>query len=118
MKLKPIKNNKEYELMLDWVDQQLDDAPIPDSEEGAQLQIALLLIKSYEDEFYPIPLPNAIDAIRMKMQEKGIRNRDLVGVIGSKGYISAILNKRKPLTLELAKIFHKKLGVSARVLLS
>jgi HTH-type transcriptional regulator / antitoxin HigA len=96
MKLKPIKNNKEYELMLDWVDQQLDEAPKPTSEEGVQLQIALLFIKSYEDEFFPVPVPNAIDAIRLKMQEKGLRNKDLADVIGSKGYISAILNKRKP----------------------
>jgi HTH-type transcriptional regulator/antitoxin HigA len=42
----------------------------------------------------------------------------LVEIIGSKGYISAILNKRKPLTLEIAKIFHKELGVPANILLA
>ena len=52
------------------------------------------------------------------MEEKGLKSKDLVGVIGSKGYISSLLNRKKPLTLEIAKIFHKKLGVSAEILLS
>jgi HTH-type transcriptional regulator/antitoxin HigA len=69
MKLKPIKNNKEYQTMLDWVDIEFDNLP-PKDERGEQLQIALLLIKSYEDEHYSIPTPDAIDAIKLKMQEK------------------------------------------------
>lgn len=52
------------------------------------------------------------------MAEKGLKNKDLVGKIGSKGYVSAILNKRKPLTLEIARLFHNELGVSADLLLS
>ena len=48
-----------------------------------------------------------------KMLEK-----DLVGKVGSKGYVSALLNKRKPLTLELAKLFHNELGISSDILLS
>ena len=118
MKLKPIKNNKEYQTMLDWVDIEFDNLPPKNSERGEQLQIALLIIKSYEDEHFPIPTPDAIAAIKLKMLEKGIRNKDLVEIIGRKGYISAILNKRKPLTLEIAKIFHKELGVPANILLA
>jgi len=82
------------------------------------LQVALLLIKDYEDRHFRIPVPDAIKAIRLKVAEKGLKNKDLVGKIGSKGYVSALLNKKKPLTLELAKIFHRELGVSADVLLS
>ena len=48
----------------------------------------------------------------------GLKNKDFVGKIGSKGYISSILNKRKPLTLEMAKIFYKELHIPAEVLLS
>ena len=49
------------------------------------------------------------------MLEKGIRNKDLVGKIGSKGYISSILNKRKPLTLETAKIFKQELELPSDI---
>jgi HTH-type transcriptional regulator/antitoxin HigA len=52
------------------------------------------------------------------MEEKGLKNKDLVGIIGSKGYVSALLNKRKPLSLELAKIFHRELGIPAEILLA
>ena len=52
------------------------------------------------------------------MQEKGIKNKDLVGKVGTKGYVSALLNKKKPLTLELAKLFHNELGIPADILLS
>jgi HTH-type transcriptional regulator/antitoxin HigA len=92
--------------------------PAKNTECNQQLEIALLLVKSYEDEHYPIPTPDAIEAIKVKMQEKGLRNKDLVDKIGSKGYVSAILNRKKPLILEIAKFFHNELGVPAEVLLA
>ena len=91
---------------------------MPDSADGEALQVALLLIKSYEDEHYAIPLPDPIKAIRLKMAEKGMHNKDLVGKLGSKSYVSAVLNRRKPLTLTMAKFFYKELGITASVLLA
>ena len=52
------------------------------------------------------------------MKDAGLRNKDLVGMVGSKGYISSILSGKKPLTLELAKLFHRELNIPAEVLLS
>ena len=118
MKLKPIKSNQVYEEYLQWVDELFDKKVKPNSPEGETLQVALLLIKDYEDRHFRIPAPDPIDAIRLKMAEKGLKNKDLVGRIGTKGYVSAILNKKKPLTLELAKLFYRELGISADVLLS
>jgi HTH-type transcriptional regulator/antitoxin HigA len=118
MKLKPIKSRKDYEGYLNWVDGLFNKKVKPNTPDGENLQVALLLIKEYEDKHYPIPTPDPIETIKLKMQEKGMKNKDLVGKVGSKGYVSAILNKRKPLTLELAKLFHRELGISADVLLS
>jgi HTH-type transcriptional regulator / antitoxin HigA len=118
MKLKPIKTKKEYEAYLDWVDKLFDKKIKPNSPEGEELQVAFLLIKQYEDERYPIPTPDPIEAIKLKMAEKGLKNKDLVGLIGSKGYISSLLSGKKALTLEIAKVFHQKLGVPAEILLS
>lgn len=118
MRLKPIKTKKEYEIYLDWVDRLFDKKVKPNSPEGEQLQVALLLIKQYEDEHYPIPSPDPIEAIKLKMAEKGMKNKDLVGLVGSKGYVSSLLNGKKTLTLEIAKIFHQKLGVPAEIFLS
>lgn len=118
MKLKIIKTKKEYAAYLNWVDEMFDKKVKINTPDGETLQVALLLIKQYENEHYPIPTPDAIEAIKIKMLEKGLKNKDLVGKVGSKGYISALLNKRKPLTLELAKLFHNELGISADILLS
>ena len=118
MELKPIKTDTEYEMMLEWVDAQFDIKPAPDSAEGNKLQIALLLIKVYEDEHYLIPAPDPIEAIKLKMNEKGLKSKYLADWVGSKSYVSALLNKKKQLTLKLAKIFHEKLGIPAQVLLS
>jgi HTH-type transcriptional regulator/antitoxin HigA len=117
MKLRPIRNEQQYDEMMGWVDIQFDKKTPPDSQDGETLQIALLLIKAYEDEHYPIPSPDPIEAIKLKMKEKGFRNKDFVGKIGSKSYVSAVLNHHKPLTLEMAKFFHKELGIPAGILL-
>jgi HTH-type transcriptional regulator/antitoxin HigA len=118
MQMRIIKTKKQYKQFLDWVDVQFDKKVKAGTPQGEKLQVALLLIKQYEDANYPIPLPNPIDAIKFKMDELGLKNKDLVGKVGSKGYVSSLLNKRKPLTLELAKLFHQELNIPAEVLLS
>lgn len=117
MELSIIKSEVQYQEYLDWVDRQFDRDVRPDSAAGRKLEVALLLIKQYEDIHHPIPYPDPIDAIRVKMDELGLRNQDFVGIVGSKGYISSILNRRKPLTLEIARIFHRELHIPAEVLL-
>ena len=118
MELKIIKTKKQYELCLDWVDLQFDNKVKAITPQGEKLQVALLLIKQYEDAHYPIPLPDPIEAIKVKMDELGLKNKDFVGKVGSKGYVSSVLNKKKPLTLALAKLFHQELNIPAEVLLS
>ena len=118
MKLKLIGSKKEYQQCLDWADEMFDKKVSPDSPEGEKLQVVLLLIKQYEDQHYPVPKPDPIDAIKSKMADLGLKNKYFVGKVGSKGYVSAILNKRKPLTLELARFFHNELGIPAEILLA
>ena len=118
MILKSIKTDKEYTKWLDWVDNAFDRKVKAGSKDGMTLGVVLLLIKDYEDKHYPVPKPDPIEAVKMKMLEKGLKNKDLVGKVGTKGYVSAVLSGKKPLTLELAKLFRRELGVSAEVLLS
>jgi HTH-type transcriptional regulator / antitoxin HigA len=118
MKLSPIKTDEQYERYLEWVDEQFDLKVAPESEEGEQVQIALLLIKQWEDMHYPIASVDPIDAIKLRMKELGLRNKDLVNRnYGSKGHISLLLNRKKSLTIDLAKRFHKELKIPAQVFL-
>lgn len=118
MKLKPISSEKAYDEMLEWVDQSFDNLPEVGTTEGDKLHIALLLIKDFEDKNYSIPFPNPIEAVKIRMIEKGLKNKDLIEWIGSKGYVSSILSGRKPMTLRIAKILHEKLNIPAEVILS
>ena len=85
MELKIIKTKKQYEQYLNWVYVQFENKVKANTSQGEKLQLALLLIKQYEDTNYPIPLPDPIDAIKIKMDELGLKNKDLVGMVGSKG---------------------------------
>jgi HTH-type transcriptional regulator/antitoxin HigA len=118
MKLKIIGSEKEYQQCLTWADEMFEKNVTPESPEGEKLQIVLLLIKQYEDLYYPVPKPDPIDAIKSKLVDLGLKDKYLVGKVGSKGYVSAILNKRKPLTLQLARLFHQEFGIPADILLS
>jgi HTH-type transcriptional regulator/antitoxin HigA len=117
MKFKVIKNKKQYNEYLAIADALLAKKIKKNSAQGEELELLLVLIKHYEDQHFPIEHPDPIEIIKLKMLEKGIRNKDLIGKIGSKGYISSILNKRKPLTLETAKIFKQELEIPSDVFL-
>lgn len=119
MNLKPIVSELEYDYWLDWVDGQFDRNISSGTPEGDKVQIALLLIKDYEDQNYQIPAPDPIEIIKMRMEEKGLKSKDLTEILGiGKSYVSAILNRKKPMTLEIARLLHRELGVSAEALLS
>lgn len=118
MELKIITSKKQYQQYLDWIDEMFDKKIKTNTPQGEKLKVALLLVKDYEDKHYSIPTPDPIEAIKVRMLELGLKNKDLIGKVGTKGYVSALLSKRKPLTLELAKLFHKELSIPSDVLLA
>jgi len=115
MEIRPIKTKKQYQQYLDWIDIQFEKKIPPNSPAGEKLQVILILVKHYEDIHFPIPKPDPISVIKLTMMEKGLKGKDLVGKIGSKGHVSAILQGKKPLTLHTAKILHEELGIPAEV---
>ena len=87
------------------------------SPEFEELELLLLLVKDYEDRHYPIPLLDPIEVIKLKLEEKGLKQKDLEHIIGSKGYVSQVLSGKKELTLKMVKGLHRYLGISADILL-
>lgn len=118
MQLVQLKTEQRYDELLQWLNEQLDQQVPPDSPAGEQVQMALLLVKAYEAAHYPVPAPDPIAAIELKMAEQGLKTKELVVRIGSKSYVSAVLNRRKPLTLAMACSFHHQLHIPASVLLA
>ena len=93
------------------------DAPV-DSIEGDEAEILSLLIENYENEHYLIEAPDTIEAIKIRMEELNMRQKDLVGIIGGKSGVSEILNKKKKLTVDMIRELERVLQISASVLVN
>ena len=76
----------------------------------------LIKIINYENQFFAIDAPDPIEAIKIRMEEMNIRQKDLVGVIGGKSSVSEVLNKRKKLTVDMIRELERVLNISASVL--
>ncbi len=116
MNLKPIKNENDYRNALNRLED-IFDAPI-DSKEGDEAEILSLMIENYENEHYPIEAPDPIEAIKIRMEELNLRQKDLVGIIGGKSRVSEILNRKKKLTVEMIRELERILQISASVLVN
>ena len=93
------------------------DAPT-DTKEGDEPEILSLMIENYENEHYPIESPDPIEAIKIRMEELNMRQKDLVGLIGGKSRVSEILNRKKKLTVEMIRELERVLQISASVLVN
>lgn len=89
----------------------------PNTPEDDELGVLLLLIKDYEDKNHPMPEIDALEVIKLKMKEKGLKNKDLESIIGSKGHVSAVLSGKREITLKMAQKLKNFLGLPAEVFL-
>lgn len=87
----------------------------PESDEADVLG---LLVDEYEKKNYPIDAPDPIEAIKIRMEEMDLKQKDLVGVIGGKSRVSEILNRKKKLTVEMVRSLASRLNLSAQVLVN
>ncbi len=114
---KVIKSRGEYEAAMREMQALLSSDPLPDTEDGARLEMLALLISSYENERSPVKNPTAIEAIRFRMEQLGLTQRDLVPYIGSRSRVSEVLNGKRPLTMKMARALHRELQIPAGSLL-
>jgi len=111
-----LKSEADYNKAIERTIEIFDAEPgHPDFDE---LEILLLLVKDFEDKHYKIPTPDPIEAIKFKMQEAGLKNKDLIPYIGSEGHVSAILSGKRNLTLDMARGLNTKLGIPPEVFIS
>ena len=115
MKIKPIKTDEQYYEALSRLDE-IFDAP-ENSAEGEEAEILSLLIDNFENEHYKIEAPDPIEAIRIRMEEMDLKQKDLIPMIGSKSKTSEVLNRKKKLSVEMIRNLAERLNISANVLI-
>ena len=114
MEIRPIKTENDYEKALKRLEIIFDASP--DSTEGDEAEILTMLIDNYENQYFPIETPDPIEAIKIRMEEMNLKQKDLIGVIGGKSRVSEILNKKKRLTVDMIRKLEHILNISASVL--
>lgn len=115
MNVKPIKTKKDYEQALERLEIIFDAKK--GTPEGDELEILGILINQYEDEYFPVDLPDPIEAIKFRMEQLGYTQNDLAKVVGLKSRASEILNKKRKLSLEMIRQLHEKLNIPTDVLI-
>lgn len=114
--VKPIKNEVEYKEALSNL-KQVWGAKL-NTKEGDILDLLLMVIEKYEAEHYPIPQLDPIEAIKYKMEENDLSQKDLVKYFGTKSRVSEVLSRKKPLTLKMIKTLYQNFGIPADTLLA
>lgn len=109
MKIQPIKNEKSYELALQRVEKLMGAGP--GTPEGDELDVLVTLIEAYESRMHPINTPDPIEAIRFRMQQTGLNNRDLEKYIGSSGRVSEIMNYKRRLSISMIRSLNTGLNI-------
>ena len=115
MEIKLIKSDEDYRNALKRLEV-IFDAPI-DSMEGDEAEILSLLIENYENKYHPIESPDPVEAIKIRMEEMNLKQKDLVGILGGKSAVSEVLNRKKKLTLEMIRELERMLHISASILI-
>ena len=89
----------------------------PNTSESDELDLLLVLVKDYDDKHYHLPELNALEVIKYKMEEMGMKAKDLEPIIGSKGHVSAILSGKREITLKMAQKLKNYFSIPAEVFL-
>lgn len=114
MEIQPIKNEQAYHTALAEIESLFTAEP--DTPDGDRLEVLVLLVEAYEKTHFPIQLPDPIEAIEYHMERLGLSRRDLEPYIGSRARVSEILNRKRPLTLEMIRRLSVGLSIPAAVL--
>jgi HTH-type transcriptional regulator/antitoxin HigA len=114
MDIKAIKTEQDYNQALKRLEE-IFHAEI-DTPQGDEAEVLSILIEKYEDEHYPIGMPDPIEAIKFRMEQMGMKQKDLAEIVGFKSRVSEILNKKRKLTLEMIRKLSSTLHIPAEVL--
>lgn len=115
MEISPIRNEKDYQKALERLEVIFDAKR--GTKEGDELEILSILLDNYESDKFPIEMPDPISAINFRMEQMGLKQKDLVEYIGFKSRVSEIMNKKRKLTLEMIRKLSYNLRIPTEILI-
>jgi len=115
MNIKPLKTEADYEVTLQDIERLFDAEP--NTPKGDLLDVLTTLAEAYEAQHHDIPFPDPIEAILYHLESRGLSRQDLEPFIGTRARVSEVLNRKRPLTLNMIRRLHDGLGIPAEVLI-
>jgi HTH-type transcriptional regulator/antitoxin HigA len=115
MNLKPIKTHEDHEAALKEIERLWGAEE--GTPEGDRLDILLALADAYEEIHFPIDLPDPIEAIKFRLEQQGLDQSALIGIIGNRTRVYEVLRGDRPLSLAMIRRLHERFGIPAEVLI-
>jgi HTH-type transcriptional regulator/antitoxin HigA len=112
-----IATAEQHERMLDDVERLMDKGEHRTPEEDAALDLMVRLVRAYEDRHYPLPDPTPREMLQYLMEQRGMKQADLLPIFRSRGYVSDVVNGRRPIGVAHAKHLAQLFQVSVEVFL-
>ena len=116
MDIRPLRTEADYDWALAEIAPYFETEPAQGSPEADRFDVLADLIAAYEARHWPIPAGDPVEAIRYRMELGGFQSKDLGKILGSKSRASEILNRKRPLTLEMVAALNREWGIPAELL--
>lgn len=114
---KIIKTDEQYRAYLAEVERLATEDPAPGTHDGDRLELLARLVEDYEKERFKFERPDPVDAILFRMEQQGLRQKDLVPILGGKNRVSEVLSRKRPLTLSMVRALSDTLDIPADLLI-
>ncbi|MEA2904748.1 MAG: HTH-type transcriptional regulator / antitoxin HigA [Alphaproteobacteria bacterium] len=115
MDIRPIKTQRNYRRILKEVEGLMKARR--NTPEGDRLDVLVTLVEAWEAKHFPLDLPDAVEAIKYHMEQRGLSPRDLIPFIGGRNRVYEVLSRKRPLTLAMVRRLHEGLGIPAESLI-
>ncbi len=117
MDIRPVKTEADYTAVLQEISLLMASDPAVDTPEGDRLDVLITLVQAYEARHHAIEPPDAIEAIKFRMEQQGLTPRDLEPMIGSRGRVSEVLSGKRRLSMVMVWRLLQGLGIAAETLI-
>ena len=117
MNIKPIRTAKDLKAALAEISKLMESDPDIGTPKGDRLDVLVTLVQAYEAKHFPMALPDPVEAIKFRMEQQGLKPKDLEPMIGKSNRVYEVLARKRSLTIGMIRKLHSGLGIPAHSLI-